>query len=216
MYIPPSNVEERLDVLHDYIQSHPFATLVTASATGPYVTHLPVVLKRDVGRCGTLHAHLAKANPHHRQAILGEALAIFLGPDAYITPSWYASKAEHGKVVPTWNYIAVHAYGSLRFTEDPEFLRPHLEALTTRHESRRAEPWAVSDAPADYLEQMRRAIVGVELTITRIEGKWKMSQNRPAADIDGVVRGLSESALEREREVGRTVQRVRPDRSATS
>src|SRR5579859_5109470 len=195
MYIPPTNLEERADIIHDYIDAHPFATLVTASSEGPFATHLPMVLDRSRGRHGVLQAHLARANPHHKQQVLGDALAIFQGPDAYITPSWYASKTEHGKVVPTWNYIAVHAYGTLRFIDDIAFLTKHLEALTKRHESKRAEPWAVSDAPTDYVAQMQKAIVGLELDITRLEGKWKMSQNRPAADIDGVIAGLSVSPI---------------------
>ena len=210
MYIPPLNLEQRTEVLHDYIDANPFATLVTATPEGPYATHLPVVLDRSAGPHGVLHAHLSRANPHHKKPVLGEGLVIFHGPDAYITPTWYASLAEHGKVVPTWNYIAVHAYGSLRFIEDPEFLRAHLLDLTTRIEGGRNPSWSQEDAPADFIAQMQKGIVGIELAITRLEGKWKMSQNRPQADIDGVIRGLAASPSEREREVGQIVAAVRP------
>lgn len=210
MYIPPLNLEQRTEVIHDYIDAHPFATLVTATPDGPFATHLPVLLDRSPGGHGALHAHLSRANPHHKRPVLGEALVIFQGPDAYITPTWYASKAEHGKVVPTWNYVAVHAYGTLRFIEDLDFLRSHLETLTARVESSRTPSWSQSDAPPEFIAQMEKGIVGVELAITRLEGKWKMSQNRPAADIDGVVRGLAASLSERDREVGRIVASVRP------
>jgi transcriptional regulator len=158
-----------------------------------------------------LEGHLARANPHHRQVSEGaEALVIFAGPDAYITPEWYAAKREHGRVVPTWNYVAVHAYGTLRFVEDESFLRRHLESLTSRHESPRAAPWAVSDAPSEYVAQQMKAIVGIELTISRLEGKWKMSQNRSGADIDGVVQGLRGSEAPSERAVAEIVAARRP------
>jgi transcriptional regulator len=207
MYIPPSNAEHDRSVIFDFIESNPLGALVTSSADGLFATHLPLVLHRTRGEHGTLEGHVARANPHHRQALTSnEALVIFTGPEAYITPSWYAAKQEHGKVVPTWNYVAVHAYGTLRFIEDEAYLRRHLEELTTRHESQRPEPWAVTDAPADYISAMVKAIVGVELTITRLEGKWKMSQNRSAADIAGVVRGLSASEDAEERAVGNIVR----------
>jgi transcriptional regulator len=213
MYIPPSYAEHDPQVLFDYIESHPLATLVTASpGDGLFATHLPLVLDRAAGESGVLVGHLARANAHHRHIAAGasEALVIFTGPDAYITPSWYAAKREHGRVVPTWNYVAVHAHGTLRLTDDPSFLRAHLEALTTRHESSRADPWRVSDAPEEFIAQQMRAIIGVELTITRLEGKWKMSQNRSSADIDGVVQGLSMSESPGDREVARVVAARKP------
>ncbi|HET7233805.1 MAG TPA: FMN-binding negative transcriptional regulator [Longimicrobium sp.] len=211
MYIPPSNAEHSPEVMLSFIQAHPFGALVTASAEGLFATHLPLVLDRAAGPHGTLEGHVARANPHHgRTPEVGEALVIFQGPDAYITPSWYAAKAEHGRVVPTWNYVAVHAYGVLEFTDDPAFLRRHLEALTALHESGRDEPWAVSDAPPQYVEQLQRAIVGVRIRITRLEGKWKMSQNRSQADIKGVVRGLSESSSPVDRAVAGIVDARRP------
>jgi len=211
MYIPSSNAEHRPEVMCDFIEAHPLGALITASADGLFETHLPLLVDRGRGAHGVLEGHLARANPHHRQAsVTSEALVIFTGPEAYVTPAWYASKAEHGKVVPTWNYVAVHAYGTLRFVEDGAWLHAHLERLTRRHEDGRAEPWSIADAPAEYIAGLERAVVGMELTITRLEGKWKMSQNRPAADIDGVVRGLGESPHAGEREVAAIVSARRP------
>lgn len=163
---------------------------------------------------GTLLGHVARANPHSR--VTGEsveAMVIFSGPDAYITPEWYATKREHGRVVPTWNYVAIHAYGTLRLHDDPQFLRPHLEALTRQHEVGRSSPWHVSDAPDEFVAQQMKAIVGVELRIERLEGKWKMSQNRSQADIDGVVAGLGESTSATDRMVAELVEQRRPTKS---
>ena len=211
MYIPASNAEPRVDVLYDFVEAHPLGALVTASADGMFATHLPLVVHRDEGALGTLRGHVARANTHHRRELVTpEALVIFTGPDAYVTPEWYASKAEHGKVVPTWNYVAVHAWATLTWVEDPAWLRAHLEALTTRHEQGRPRPWSIGDAPPDYIAGLERAIVGVELVITRLEGKWKMSQNRPAADIDGVVRGLTASESPGDRAVAEIVDARRP------
>ncbi len=137
-------------------------------------------------------------------------MALFSGPDGYVSPAWYAAKREHGKVVPTWNYVAVHAYGVVRFTDDSAYLRRHLDELTDRHEAGREHPWATSDAPAAFVEQLARAIVGVEIELTRLEGKWKMSQNRSAADIDGVVRGLGDSPDAGDRAVAEIVAARRP------
>jgi transcriptional regulator len=212
MYIPPSNAEHDVATMLAFIEAHPLGVLVTSSASnGLFATHLPLLVHRERGAHGVLEGHLARANPHHRQIEAGvEALIIFAGPEAYITPAWYAAKQEHGRVVPTWNYVAVHAYATPRFVDDPEFLRRHLEALTLRHESRRAAPWSVSDAPDDYVAQQMKAIVGIELEITRLEGKWKMSQNRSGADIDGVVRGLRESGVAAEQTVAEIVAARRP------
>ena len=211
MYIPPSNAEPSAPAVHDFIDVHPLGVLVTASADGLFATHLPLLLHRDRGAHGTLAGHVARANPHHRQVpSIAEALVIFSGPQAYITPTWYAAKEEHGKVVPTWNYIAVHVYGSLRFTDDPVFLRKHLEQLVSRHEAGRPVSWGIGDAPERYIEQQVKAIVGLELTITRLEGKWKMSQNRSDADIDGVVRGLQQSTADNDRVVAGIVEARRP------
>ena len=211
MYIPPTNAEHRPEVLHAFVDAHPLGALVTHGPDGLFATHLPLVLHRDRGAHGVLEGHVARANPHHRRVADGtEALVVFQGPDAYVTPAWYPSKQEHGKVVPTWNYVAVHAHGVLRLREDEAFLRRHLDELTHRHEGHRAHPWSVEDAPAAYVSGLVRAIVGFELEIVRLEGKWKMSQNRPAADIDGVVAGLEASGDATERMVAGIVAARRP------
>jgi transcriptional regulator len=207
MYVPKSNAEHRPEVLFEYIEAHPLAALVTSSSAGMVATHLPLVLDRGRGTFGTLAGHIARANPQSTQAHEGdEALVIFSGDDAYVSPSYYASKARDGKVVPTWNYVAVHAYGPIRFVAEPVALRSHLETLTRHHEAGRPRAWAVSDAPASYIERMLGAIVGVEIEIARLEGKWKMSQNRSAEDVDGVIAGLASSADERERAVAEIVR----------
>jgi transcriptional regulator len=212
MYNPSSFAEHDVAVMHDFIEAHPFGALVTTSSSGLFATHLPLVLDRQLGPHGTLQGHIARANPHHEVAGDGsEALVLFTGADSYVTPSMYASKARHGKVVPTWNYVAVHAHGTLRFVREPDALRVHLARLTARHETSRRQPWSITDAPADYIEKQLVAIVGVEIEITRLEGKWKMSQNRPAEDVDGVIEGLSASDDPREREVAEIVRERRSD-----
>jgi transcriptional regulator len=190
MYVPTHFAEDRLAVLHEAIQASDLATLVTLTADGLIASHVPLLLDPEPAPYGTLIGHLARPNPQARQA-LGEALAIFLGPDGYITPSYYATKRETGKVVPTWNYLAIHAYGALRFIDDRAHLLDIVTRLTDRHEANRAAPWAVTDAPADFVQSMLNGIIGFELTITRLEGKRKMSQNRPEADRAGVVDGLT-------------------------
>ena len=208
MYIPGSFAEDDLPTLHSFLEAHPLATVVTASGpNGLFATHMPLVLDRTAGPMGTVIGHIARANPHREQLLAGalDALIIFSGPDAYITPDWYLTKRDTGRVVPTWNYVAVHAYGALRLRDDSQFLRRHLEALTARHEAPRDRPWHVSDAPEDHIAQQMKAIVAVELTIARLEGKWKMSQNRVDADIDGVIHGLNASGVERDRLVAEIV-----------
>jgi transcriptional regulator len=213
MYIPRSFAEEDLPTLIAFIEQHPLAAIVTDSATdGLVASHLPLVLDRTAGPMGTLIGHFARANPHSRFLMDGPrpALVIFTGPDAYITPDWYRTKEETGRVVPTWNYVGVHAYGTLRLNDDPRFLREHLEMLTRRHEADRAHPWHVTDAPDDYITQQMKAIVRLELQIDRLEGKWKMSQNRADADIAGVIRGLSASSAPGDQEVAAIVSERRP------
>ena len=193
MYRPPLFREDRLDVLHTAISHHPLATLVTAGANGLMANHIPFLINPAGSANGVLRAHLARANDQLVDLRAGaEALVIFQGPETYITPSWYASKAEHGKVVPTWNYVAVHAWGTPTVFDDPAWLRQQIGDLTAKQESVRAQPWAVSDAPDDFVASQIKGIVGLEIPIARIEGKWKVSQNRPQADRDSVVDGLRE------------------------
>jgi transcriptional regulator len=191
MYIPKANEENRIEVLHDLIESHPLASLVTMGQDGLFASHLPMVLERGAGRQGLLKGHLSRANRQWHDLVPAvEALAIFAGPQHYISPSWYPEKAETGKVVPTWNYIVVHVYGALRIIEDQQWLLDHLHALTTVHEASSSTPWKVSDAPADYVASLTKGIVGVELPIARIEGKWKVSQNQPERNRAGILDGL--------------------------
>ena len=212
MYNPPSFAERDVAVMQAFIEAHPLGALVTASPSGLFATHLPLVLDRERGEHGTLQGHIARANPHHELAGEGaEALVLFTGADSYVTPSLYASKAKHGKVVPTWNYVAVHAHGALRFVREPDALRRHLTRLTARHEADRPQPWSIADAPADYIEKQLGAIVGVEIEIIRLDGKWKMSQNRPAEDIDGVIEGLGASDDARQRHVAELVRERKPE-----
>ena len=194
MYIPKQFEEPRIDVMHELIRARPLATLVTLSARGLNANHIPLHLLESPAPLGTLQGHVARANP-----ILGnlekntEVLAVFHGPDAYITPSWYATKKETGKVVPTWNYAVVHAYGYMRVVDDASWLRTHLEALTTHNEASFAEPWAVSDAPHEFTEKLIGNIIGFEMVITRLSGKWKVSQNQPQQNQASVIEGLKAS-----------------------
>lgn len=190
MYLPPAFKQDDIQVLHDVMRGAGLATLVTMTADGLIASHVPLLLDPAPAPYGTLVGHLARPNPQAHSA-QGEALAIFLGPDAYITPSWYATKRETGKVVPTWNYVAIHAAGPITFFDDPDRLRAVVTRLTEQHENPRPAPWAVADAPDDFIQGMLKGIVGFSIRIERLEGKWKMSQNRPAADRAGVVAGLT-------------------------
>jgi transcriptional regulator len=191
LYLPTAFREDRIDVVHEAIARSGIATLVTLTADGMIASHVPLLLDPEPGPYGTLLGHLARANPQAKGALPGvEALAIFQGLDAYITPSWYETKRRTGKVVPTWNYQTVHAYGPISFFNDAERLRAIVTRLTNRQEASRAQPWAVTDAPEDFVQGMLRAITGFAIPITRLEGKHKMSQNRPAEDVVGVVAGL--------------------------
>jgi transcriptional regulator len=192
-YVPPHFHQHDADELHALIKRAPFATLITVCGREPLASHVPLLLERH-GDDVSLAGHLARANPQwlqHRNDGDVDALAIFLGPDAYVSPAWYAAKAEHGRVVPTWNYVAVHARGRLRFYDDPVRLRALVERLTTRHESELPVPWSVDDAPEGFVEAQLRGIVGFELAVTSLVGKWKLSQNRSEADRSGVRAGLS-------------------------
>ncbi len=182
--------EERIDVMHALMRSHRLATLVTVHDGVPEANHLPLLIDPEPSPNGTLHGHVARANPLWRQADGQEVLVIFQGPQAYVTPSWYPSKRETGQVVPTWNYAVVHAYGPLIVRDDREWLRALVTRLTDQQEAGLPQPWRVADAPADYLERMLGAIVGIEIPLARLSGKWKVSQNRTAADRAGVAEGL--------------------------
>jgi transcriptional regulator len=191
MYEVAAFREERVDAMHALMDARPLATLVALTTQGLEANHIPLLIDPEPAPFGTLRGHVARANPLWRAFNADvEALAIFYGPAGYITPSWYPSKAQTGKVVPTWNYAAVHAYGPLRICEDVGWLRTLVTQLTARQESQRSAPWHVTDAPADYVDAMLRAIVGIEIPITRLQGKWKMSQNRLPQDRDGVMAGL--------------------------
>lgn len=191
MYQVDAFREERIDVMHALMRSHRLATLVTVADGAPEANHLPLLIDPDPAPYGTLRGHVARANPLWRQAHDGrEALVIFQGPQAYVTPSWYPSKRETGKVVPTWNYAVVHAHGPLIVRDDSDWLRDLVTRLTDRQEAGLPQPWQVEDAPADYLDRMLGAIVGIEIPVNRLVGKWKVSQNRSDADRNGVAEGL--------------------------
>ena len=201
MYIPPAFRLEELPVIHRLMREARSATLVTATEDGLIGTPLPMMVDEREGPYGTLYAHVARANAQWKLTPSSEAMAIFSGPEAYVTPSWYATKAETHKVVPTWNYIAVHAYGPAEFFDDADRLLDVVTRLTNLHERPRSEPWAVSDAPKDFIAAQLRGIIGVRLPITRLDAKRKMSQNRNAADRDGVIAGLSTSERAEDRAV---------------
>lgn len=192
MFQPQMFHEARPEVMHDLMRAHPFAALVTDALGQITADHVPLVLHPGTGAHGALQGHIAHGNPLFRNTTGPiPALAIFQGPQGYVTPSWYPSKQEHGKVVPTWNYVIVHARGILRFQQDPDWLMQHLHDLTHAHESHRPVPWQVSDAPADFMQRQLRGLVGFELTITDLSGVWKVSQNKTAADLAGVRDGLN-------------------------
>lgn len=202
MYCPAAFRQDDLPTLHAQMQSSGLAIVTSIGAQGLQASHLPLLLAPDEGEFGTLYGHFARANPHWRDLASGaEALVLFSGADAYVHPGWYPAKAEHGKVVPTWNYIAVHAWGQAEVFDEPERLLQLVSRLSDRHEQGRAQPWAVEDAPRDYIDAMLRAIVGFALPIRRLEGKWKIGQNRSEADQAGVRAGLATSASPRDHEL---------------
>jgi len=190
MYVPEAFAESRLGVLHEAINACGLAIFVTVEGNAPCATHVPMLLEPSEGDFGTLHFHLARANPQWQNATPGApALAIFPGPDGYVSPSWYPSKAENGRVVPTWNYVTVQAEGVPEFYEDRDRLHALVTLLTNRHEAGRVAPWQVVDAPTAYIEAQLKGIVGVTLKITRLQGKWKLGQNRNAGDRAGLLAG---------------------------
>jgi transcriptional regulator len=193
MYSPRANQENRIPVVHKLMEDQTFASLITMGASGLFASHIPMVLHRDGTSFGRLRGHLSRANQQWKDfSPTVEALAIFSGPQHYITPSWYPEKQQTSKVVPTWNYAVVHAYGYLKVIEDSEWLMAHLESLVTVHEAELAAPWKIEDAPADYIASQVKGIVGLEMVIERLEGKWKVSQNRSEQDRQGVAEGLAE------------------------
>ncbi|MBN9027318.1 FMN-binding negative transcriptional regulator [Kaistia sp. MMO-174] len=194
MYQPPAFREDRLDVLHGLMRAHPLAMLVTAGEGGLMANLIPFLIDPAGAEKGLLRAHLARANNQLAALRAGsEAMVLFQGPNAYVTPNWYATKAETHKVVPTWNYATVHAWGTPRILESTDWLRQQVGELTDESEKAQAHAWSVDDAPEPFVAAQMKGIVGLEIPIARIEGKWKVSQNRPAADREGVIEGLGQS-----------------------
>ncbi|WOH52991.1 FMN-binding negative transcriptional regulator [Bradyrhizobium sp. sBnM-33] len=205
MYIPPAfRIDDMADI-HRTMREARSATLVTATEEGLIGTLLPILLDESEGRNGTLYAHVARANPQWKLVPFSEAMAIFAAPEAYVTPSWYATKQETHRVVPTWNYVAVHAYGPVEFFDDADRLFDVITRLTDLHEESRRDRWAVADAPAEFIKAQLKGIVGLRMPITRLDGKRKMSQNRNPADRAGVIDGLSKSDRPEDRVVASLV-----------
>jgi transcriptional regulator len=190
MYLPRYFEETRTDVLHETMRANPFGTLVTLAAQGLDANHIPLEVDSQPAPYGTVRGHVARANPLWRDLKSTEVLAIFQGPHTYISPSWYPTAQESHKAVPTWNYVVVHAHGTIRIIDDATWVRSQLERLVTRFESSRAHPWRMTDMPADYVDSLVTGVVGFEIAVSRLIGKWKVSQNRPAADVAGIVDGL--------------------------
>jgi len=193
MYQPPAFREDRIEVQHALMRAHPLGLLVTAGSSGLLANFFPFVIYSDASERGTLRVHMARGNPQWRElAAVGECLVVFQGPHDYVTPSWYVTKRETGRVVPTWNYVTVHAWGRPQVIEDAAWLRRQIDDLTLSREGRRPDPWKVDDAPADFVAAQVKGIIGVEIPIARIEGKWKVSQNRSEVDRAGVIAGFRE------------------------
>lgn len=212
MYIPRQFEETGVEVMHELMRAHPLATLVTFSSAGLNANHIPFYLSPEPAPNGTLLGHVARTNPVWTDFAKDvEVLVIFNGPEAYITPSWYATKEETGKVVPTWNYMTVHAYGSLRVKDDPAWLRDQLEALTAHNELSFPRPWKVADAPHDFTEMLIGSIVGVEIVITKLLGKWKLSQNQPEQNRKGVISGLEAIGTDRALEMVESIAKAAKD-----
>ncbi|HEY0846334.1 MAG TPA: FMN-binding negative transcriptional regulator [Noviherbaspirillum sp.] len=207
MYVQQQFEETRPEVLDALVKAHSLATLVVQGNSGLLVNHIPLLLCQSVDGRRVLRGHVARANPLWRELSAGrEAVAVFQGPDAYVTPSWYASKKVDGKVVPTWNYAVVHVHGVPRAIEDAPWLLAHLKEMSEEQERGEVDPWALSDAPTDYIERLLGAIVGIEIPVSKIIGKWKVSQNRPLADRLGVAAGLMERADDKSLAMAELVQ----------
>jgi transcriptional regulator len=209
MYQPNRFKHNDLAAMHQLMHAHPLATMVTLANEGINANHIPLHLSPDAGEFGTLRGHVARANPIWQDFNADvETLVIFQGPDCYISPSFYPTKQEDHKVVPTWNYAVVHAYGKLQVFDDAAWVRANLEALTTQHEASNARPWTVSEAPPDYIDNLLNAIVGIELVIGKISGKFKMSQNQNARNLEGVLTGLQQRGDAASLEVAAVVQQI--------
>lgn len=206
MYIPSHFAETRTEVMHELIRAHGLGTLVTLDDSGLNANHIPFEIDAE-GEFGVLRGHVARANPVWKNASTVDAMVVFQGAQAYITPSWYETKKNDDRVVPTYNYISVHAYGELRAIEDRDWLRQFVGRLTDRYEAARPAPWSVADAPEEYIDKMLGAIVGIEISVKRLVGKWKVSQNRPAADREGVIAGLTEIGSDEARAMAKAVGR---------
>ena len=210
MYLPPHFEESRLDVLHEAVRANPFGSLVTLTDGGLDANHIPFEIDPAPAPFGTLRAHVARANPVWRDFV-SDVLVIFHGPHTYISPSWYPTARETRKAVPTWNYVVVHAHGVMRVVDDPIWIREQLERLMTRFESQRRSALQMSDIPADYVATHIRGVVGLEIRISRLIGKWKVSQNRPAADVPGIVDALRATGDESDLEMANLVRDARND-----
>lgn len=210
MYCPRHFEEPRIDTLHALMRARPLATLVTLTADGLDANHIPLLLDATTGEFGTLRGHVARSNPLWRQDH-AEVLAIFHGPQGYVTPGWYPAKAETGKAVPTWNYAVAHAHGRLRAIDDAAWLRAQIDALTAQEEAAFPVPWRVADAPPDYIEKMIGAVVGIEIEIARLAGKWKTSQNQPPHNRHGVAAGLRARGNPDDMEMAALVAGMRDD-----
>lgn len=207
LYVPKLNAEHNVPVMHELIRAYPLATLVSHSNNCLDANHIPLFLAEHPHPYGTLQGHVARANPLVNDLNTeADSLVIFHGPNTYISPSWYASKKESGRVVPTWNYIVVHAYGKLRTVEDKVWLRTQLNSITSQNEGRFDHPWEVSDAPADYIENLLDAIVGIEMVITRLIGKWKISQNQTPQNQQSVLAALQNSELQSAQAMAKILQ----------
>jgi transcriptional regulator len=213
MYIPAAFREEDLPTIHEEMQRIQLATLVTMTPGGLMATHLPLMLDAAAGPYGTLYGHVARLNVQWQESVAEvEGLAMFTASDAYVSPSWYPSKQETGKVVPTWMYAAIHAYGPVRFIDDPEWLRGVVTRLTDKHEAGFAAPWRVTDAPADYVNLQLARIIGVEIPISRLEGKWKFDQRATKPDRAGVMAGLEASGTSGNLEAAEVMRRIEEKR----
>lgn len=214
MYIPAPNREDNVSELQRFIRANPLCTLVTLNGKRLVASHIPVMLHESASRFGVLRGHLARGNSQWRDCDTDvEALAIFTGPQHFISASWYPGTRTHGEEVPTWNYVAVHAYGSLRTIEYPNWLLDHLTTLVDENEQIVETPWSVSDAPPEFIASQMRSIVGVEIDVSRVEGKWKASQNRNDEDAAGVVAGLSSLGTAASEVMSELIRKRRPTRS---